>query len=78
MAFFGKIRDGNLKGVGFVSGNEDEVGVWTRALSAQNVTDLYNSGSGDTMVTTTGGSRRKIITVAYDWIKAEHPISLLA
>jgi hypothetical protein len=31
-----------------LEGNLDEVGVWSRALSAQDVSDLYNNGSGNT------------------------------
>lgn len=33
-------------------GNMDEVGIWSKALSQQEITDLYNSGSGNTMVST--------------------------
>lgn len=34
----------------YLSGLVDECGVWTKALSTTEITDLYNSGSGQTMV----------------------------
>ena len=35
------------------SGNLDEVGIWNRVLSSTEITDLYNGGSGQTMVSDT-------------------------
>lgn len=35
----------------FFSGLTDELGVWNRALTQQEITDLYNGGSGQTMTT---------------------------
>lgn len=37
-----------------LEGLVDEVGVWTKALISQEVTDLYNGGSGQTMVDQSG------------------------
>ena len=34
----------------FYSGLVDEFGVWSKALSATEITDLYNSGNGQTMI----------------------------
>jgi len=36
----------------YFSGLVDEAGVWNRALTQTEVTDLYNSGAGQTMITT--------------------------
>ncbi len=42
---------------GYYSGSLDEVGWWNKVLSAQEMTDLWNSGNGQTMVAaTTGGN----------------------
>jgi len=35
--------------VGTLNGDIDEVGVWSKALSANEITDLYNGGAGQTM-----------------------------
>lgn len=35
----------------------DEVGVWAKALSAQEIADLYNSGNGQTMIEAVVGNR---------------------
>ena len=43
----------------FTSGKVDEVGMWTKALSSTEVSDLYNAGSGQTMV----GSLTKTFSV---------------
>ena len=48
---FGK--DNEPGGTSFLNGNLDEVGVWSKALSQPEITDLYNAGNGQTM---TGGS----------------------
>lgn len=42
----------------YVDGQIDEVGTWSKALSTTEITDLYNSGSGQTMVTTAGAVRK--------------------
>lgn len=34
----------------FYNGNLDEIGVWTKTLSAQEISDLYNGGAGNTML----------------------------
>jgi hypothetical protein len=41
----------------FLNGNIDEVGFWSKALSSQEITDLYNGGSGQTMVNNTAFAR---------------------
>lgn len=33
----------------YLPGDIDEVGVWTKTLSSQEISDLYNGGAGDTM-----------------------------
>ena len=38
--------EGDNTGISFLDGAVDEIGIWNRALSAQDVADLYNSGSG--------------------------------
>lgn len=38
---------------GYLTGYVDEAGIWSKVLSAQEITDLYNGGSGQTMVTAT-------------------------
>lgn len=35
----------------FVNGKIDELGIWSKALSTTEITDLYNSGNGQTMTT---------------------------
>ena len=35
---------GRMGGSGYMDGNLDEVGIWTSALSASDITDIYNSG----------------------------------
>lgn len=42
----GNFSIGKEVGAVYSDGNIDEVGLWTRALSAGDVTSLYNSGSG--------------------------------
>jgi len=37
-----------------LNGDWDEGGVWSKVLSAQEISDLYNGGAGDTMVTSAG------------------------
>lgn len=37
-------------GANYSTGRVDEVGIWSKVLSAQEITDLYNGGSGQTMV----------------------------
>ncbi len=38
----------------------DEVGFWGKALTQTEITDLYNGGSGQTMVVAATGATRKI------------------
>jgi hypothetical protein len=40
---------------GFYSGYIDEVGIWSKAPSTQEMTDLWNGGAGQTMCNGTGG-----------------------
>ena len=35
---------GRMGGTSYMDGNIDEVGIWTSALSASDITDIYNSG----------------------------------
>lgn len=46
-SFFIGIRQNT---VGFINGLIDEAGIWSKKLSNQEVADLYNGGSGQTMV----------------------------
>jgi pimeloyl-ACP methyl ester carboxylesterase len=41
----------NDSGVQSFNGDIDEVGIWSKVLSSQEITDLYNSGLGQTLVT---------------------------
>jgi hypothetical protein len=53
-----------------MQGNIDEVGVWSKALSTQEISDLYNSGSGQTMCNGTGGplcGKHKVILISLNW-----------
>lgn len=43
----------NSTATGFTDGRFDEVGFWKKKLSAQEITDLYNGGNGQTMVDST-------------------------
>jgi hypothetical protein len=54
------------------TGSLDEVGIWSKVLSAQEVTDLYNGGAGQTMCNGTGGPlcstpRHHIIIISLNW-----------
>lgn len=40
----------------FVNGQIDEVGIWSKGLSATELIDLYNGGSGQTMIDSTTSS----------------------
>jgi hypothetical protein len=51
-------------------GSVDEVGFWSKALSTQEITDLYNGGAGQTMCNGTGGplcGKHKIILISLNW-----------
>jgi hypothetical protein len=41
------------------SGDIDEVGIWNRALSTTEISDLYNGGAGQTMVEVVAGAARR-------------------
>lgn len=43
----------------FASAIVDEVGIWSKKLSTQEITDLYNGGSGQTMITQVASSPRR-------------------
>ncbi len=52
LAFNSSFEIGNEAGdnaARYFQGNMDEVGFWSKALSAQEIADLYNGGAGDTM-----------------------------
>ena len=40
----------------YLKGNLDEVGIWTSALSADDITAIYNDGNGPTNISTIGNS----------------------
>lgn len=44
------ISGGANPAANFMDGHIDEVGIWTKVLSSQEMTDLYNSGNGQTMI----------------------------
>lgn len=54
--YLGSINNGALS---FFDGLLDEWGVWKKLLSAQEVTDLYNGGNGNTIIP--GGGQSRII-----------------
>jgi len=43
---------GSYGGTRFFTGDLDEVGIWSRALTQAEITELYNAGNGNTMVNT--------------------------
>ncbi len=43
----------------------DEVGFWNKALSTTEITDLYNSGNGQTMVVTTALAPMQVLWIGY-------------
>jgi hypothetical protein len=48
---------GGGSGVGtYTNGKIDEVGIWTSALSASDISDIYNGGNGPTDISTVGNS----------------------
>lgn len=47
------------------SGDMDEFGIWSKALSANEVSDLYNSGSGQTMTTEETGAGAYTTNISY-------------
>ena len=51
---------------GLYSGLADECGIWSKALSQQEVTDLYNSGNGQTMYIpgAAAPTRRRMIIIS--------------
>jgi hypothetical protein len=56
----------------YFPGDIDEVGIWSKALSTQEITDLYNGGAGQTMCNGTGGPlcstpRHHIIIISLNW-----------
>jgi hypothetical protein len=56
--YFGNRSGNNF----FYNGAMDEIGLWSKALSSQEISDLYNGGLGQTMVDITS-CRRKIIVI---------------
>jgi hypothetical protein len=54
----------------FGTGDIDELGIWSKVLSTQEITDLYNGGAGQTMCNGTGGplcGKHKIILISLNW-----------
>jgi len=49
----------------FFPENIDEVGVWNRALTANEISDLYNGGAGQTMAVSPAGSNEYITNISY-------------
>ncbi len=48
----------------FVNGKIDELGIWSKTLSTTEVTDLYNGGNGQTMITSvTAKQRHTLLTM---------------
>jgi hypothetical protein len=63
-------RSGSPIGVGYFSGYIDEFGIWSKALSTNEISDLYNGGAGQTMCNGTGGplcGKHKIILISLNW-----------
>jgi hypothetical protein len=61
---------GTVNGTLYSAGAIDEVGVWSKVLSTNEISDLYNSGSGQTMCNGTGGplcGKHKIILISLNW-----------
>jgi RHS repeat-associated protein len=58
---FGEDMDGSIK----FNGDMDEVGVWTKVLSANEMTDLYDAGMGQTMTATPAGLNQYITNISY-------------
>ena len=46
-------RRSTLDEANIIAMNLDEIGIWSKALSATEVTDLYNSGNGQTLINVT-------------------------
>jgi hypothetical protein len=55
----------------YFPGDIDEVGIWSRALTTTEISDLYNGGAGQTMCNGTGGplcaGKHKIIIISLNW-----------
>ena len=85
----GSVSSGNATQIAIDIGNNyhgvgdfDEIGFWSKALSSQERTDLYNSGSGQTMVSNTaftktlsdsimnGASRSSTVARAFNGARA--------
>ena len=71
-SFIGRDIDGGH----YLNGYLDEVGIWSKALSTNEISDLYNGGAGQTMCNGTGGPlcstpRQHIILISLNW-KPEH------
>ncbi len=47
---FGATDTTNMGSGAWFNGSMDEIGIWSKTLSAQEISDLYNSGNGQTMV----------------------------
>lgn len=62
----------------FVKGKFDEIAIWGNALSSQEVTDLYNGGSGQTMVTQTAQTVAATATAVLSLSKAFLTVKNLA
>ena len=52
-------------GANYVPADIDEIGVWSKVLSANEMTDLYNAGAGQTMAISTGGPNEFITNISY-------------
>lgn len=44
--YFGYVNNGNNVGFRYFDGRLDEIGIWNRALSSSEISDLYNNGDG--------------------------------
>ena len=47
------------------NGYMDEVGLWSKALSTTEITDLYNGGNGQTMVVTTALAPMQVLWIGF-------------
>jgi hypothetical protein len=56
--------------IAYMNGDIDEFGIWSKALSTNEISDLYNGGAGQTMCNGTGGplcGKHKIILISLNW-----------
>ncbi|HEU5004919.1 MAG TPA: capsid cement protein [Candidatus Saccharimonadales bacterium] len=73
---------GGRSGSNYFKGSIDEVGLWNKVLSAQEVSDLYNGGNGDPYISSSGsgssGSQASNYQLAYTTFTGTHSIGTSA